>query len=538
MAGPLGRAESAIRSRCRSCHQGPSSEVCRAECQRIRLSQDSLYGPQGFEQKLQNLLAIGSAPFSLVAFHNAFFRQALAAFVMGCYPSLTSVGALGERVLNHLVLTLRDEYSGTAEFRRVRGKKSFDNWDVAIDALAAWGALLPEAANQFRRLRSVQDGVLITGADNPGRHPPRAPACLVACRPSSTALTMPAAMDIAAATHLTFILCAPPCDDEPALLARVVRTMRPYFPGAAERALPPDSDERFQLRLVAHDDVVAFEGGSALPAAGSPAVVTLGPRGSDWRTHEGEPQDIEVLVMAPATPGLVEAAPRILGELAATASARWGFADVSGVDDPPRSADEHEKLGLPELHVDLMDGVAPMALGWLNFWSAAACERLGVPASGPALDPQGQQHAQQVAGGWLMSLTREPLDLHNEQHLASLRRAYDRFPEVGGVAEHPRHEQRLRTDPRAALRRECRGSRPVAPLGDQRGAAAPSASAGRHRPADRGDQHRAQGQMGRSAGAMEHACHGEVPAQHACPCRRPGLGDLPWRVHGRAPGRA
>jgi hypothetical protein len=259
---------------------------------------------------------------------------------------------------------------------------------------------------------------------------------------------MPAAMDIAAATHLTFILCAPPCDDEPALLARVVQTMRPHFPGAAERALPPDADERFRLRLVVYGDVVAFEGGSALPAAGSPAVVTVGPRGSDWRTHEGEPEDMEILVMAPATPRLVEVAPTVLGDLAATVSARWGFAYVSGVDERPQAADEHVKLGLPELHVDLMDGVAPMALGWLNFWSAAACERLGVPTSGPPLDPQSQQHAEQVAGGWLVSLTREPLDLRNEQHLACLRRAYDRFPEVGGVAEHPRHEQRLRTDPR------------------------------------------------------------------------------------------
>ncbi len=255
-------------------------------------------------------------------------------------------------------------------------------------------------------------------------------------------------MDIAAATHLTFILCAPPCDDEPALLARVVQTMRPHFPGAAERTLPPDGGERFQLRLFGYDDIVAFEGGSSLPAAGSPAVVAVAPRDSEWRTHEGEPRDMEILVMAPASPRLVEAAPTILAELAATVSARWGSADVTGLDDPTSSPDEQEKLGLPELHVDLLDGVAPMALGWLNFWSAAACERLGVPASGPPLDPQGHQHAQQVAGGWLVSLTREPLDLRNEQHLASLRRAYERFPEVGGVAEHPRQEQRLRTEPR------------------------------------------------------------------------------------------
>ncbi len=255
------------------------------------------------------------------------------------------------------------------------------------------------------------------------------------------------AMDAAAPTHLTFILCAPPYDDEPTLLGRLVPTLRPHFPGAAERVLPVDCDERIALRLSGDDDAIAFEGGSALPGAGFRAVVTLWAKDPWRRAPEGEPRDTAIEVITPATAGLIEAAPTILADLASTVSARWGFAEVGNLDEERRRPEDHGKLGLPELHEELLDGL-PAALEWLNFWSAAACERLGIPASGPPLDTQGQQHARQVAGGWLLSLTREPLDLRNEEHLASLRRAYERFPEVGGVAEHRRHEQRLRTDTR------------------------------------------------------------------------------------------
>jgi Family of unknown function (DUF5953) len=236
---------------------------------------------------------------------------------------------------------------------------------------------------------------------------------------------------------------------EPALLARLVQTLRPRFPGAAERALPFDCDELLELRLFGDDEAVAFEGGPALPGAGSRAVVALWAKDRRRRAPGGEPPDTQIEVITPVAPGLIAAAPTILADLAATVSARWGFAEVGNRDENPRDAANHEKLGLPELHEERLDGVVPTALGWLNFWSSAACERLGVAASGPSLDAQGQQHARPVAGGWLLSLTPEPLGLRNEQHVASLRRAYERFPEVGGVAEHGRHEQRLLTDPRA-----------------------------------------------------------------------------------------
>jgi hypothetical protein len=111
------------------------------------------FGELNFDAKLQNFKDLGAKPFSVIAFHNRFYAQARSSFV-SCqyYPALTAIGALGERVLNHLVLRLRDEYKLSESYRRVYRKDSFDNWELAIDALHEWGVLTPEAEGHFREL--------------------------------------------------------------------------------------------------------------------------------------------------------------------------------------------------------------------------------------------------------------------------------------------------------------------------------------------------------------------------------------------------
>lgn len=111
------------------------------------------HGVRNFDEKLKNFIDLGAKPFSVIAFHNRFYAQARAAFVQ-ChyYPALTSVCALGERVLNHLVLGLRDHYKASPHYRRIYRKESFDNWDLALDALHDWGVLTAEAETAFREL--------------------------------------------------------------------------------------------------------------------------------------------------------------------------------------------------------------------------------------------------------------------------------------------------------------------------------------------------------------------------------------------------
>jgi hypothetical protein len=111
------------------------------------------FGELYADAKIQNFIDLDAKPISVIAFHNDFFSQVRTAFVMGAYyPALTGACALGERILNHLILSLREDYRSTPEYKAVYRKDSFDDWTLAIETLVAWDVLLPQAADDFRAL--------------------------------------------------------------------------------------------------------------------------------------------------------------------------------------------------------------------------------------------------------------------------------------------------------------------------------------------------------------------------------------------------
>ncbi|MBW1859352.1 MAG: hypothetical protein JRI70_04555 [Deltaproteobacteria bacterium] len=110
------------------------------------------------ETKRQNFIDLGDKSLSILAFHNRFFEQIRTAFVMGAYyPALTAACALGERILNYLLLILRDDFKNTPEYKTVYRKDSFDNWDLPINTLESWGILLTEVAKKFRHLKDMRN---------------------------------------------------------------------------------------------------------------------------------------------------------------------------------------------------------------------------------------------------------------------------------------------------------------------------------------------------------------------------------------------
>ncbi|HXQ05400.1 MAG TPA: hypothetical protein VN831_11680 [Bradyrhizobium sp.] len=115
------------------------------------------FGTDALDAKVQNFIDIGSKPFSVLAYHNRLFDEVRRAFVIGAYyPALVGACALGERILNHLILDLRAQYSHTPEYKKVFRKDSFDDWRIVIDALEAWEMLLPKAVSEFRALMTLR----------------------------------------------------------------------------------------------------------------------------------------------------------------------------------------------------------------------------------------------------------------------------------------------------------------------------------------------------------------------------------------------
>jgi hypothetical protein len=116
------------------------------------------YGEQNSELKIANFVDLKSKPFSISAFHNKFLEQARNAYVIGSYyPALTGVCALGERILNRMIILLRNYHKDSPEYRKVYRKDSFDNWALAIDTLESWNELLPEAVYKFRELHGKRN---------------------------------------------------------------------------------------------------------------------------------------------------------------------------------------------------------------------------------------------------------------------------------------------------------------------------------------------------------------------------------------------
>ena len=125
-----------------------------------RLSSESIqkgliaeFGEHSAKAKLENFIAINTKPLSVLSHHNALYHQIREAFVIEAYyPALVGACALGERILNHLILDMRPHFSTTSEYKKVYRKDSFDDWHVSIDVLEAWKVLLPETVAEFRAL--------------------------------------------------------------------------------------------------------------------------------------------------------------------------------------------------------------------------------------------------------------------------------------------------------------------------------------------------------------------------------------------------
>jgi hypothetical protein len=139
---------------------------------------------------------------------------------------------------------------------------------------------------------------------------------------------------------------------------------------------------------------------------------------------------------------VIASAAAVLEGVAEGARAFWGRAtpdgaalDIAYQTAPTPEGPPSPRRGLPALKLfkHIRSPEIPYYLGWLNYWSAAAAQAIGFPD--PARDAELLTRARRTpSGGWVVQLTDAPLDLDNPAHLDALKRAYERFPEIGGRA--------------------------------------------------------------------------------------------------------
>lgn len=115
------------------------------------------FGVEDYDRKLDDFRAIGAQPWSVVAMHNRNLRAIRRAFVAGAYyPALLGAVGLGERILNQVILELRDALPDHSATKSVATNKAFDDWKLMIRVLMSWQVLPDDVATNFERLRRLR----------------------------------------------------------------------------------------------------------------------------------------------------------------------------------------------------------------------------------------------------------------------------------------------------------------------------------------------------------------------------------------------
>ncbi|HEX8436027.1 DUF5953 family protein [Archangium sp.] len=234
----------------------------------------------------------------------------------------------------------------------------------------------------------------------------------------------------------------------PALVDNDERTLAVIH--GMEKALP---GLRLQWRLSASGRPIALpqrdawlaenteDGGFPLVCNGDgsyPVTVNGGER--PGLLSPGGQSQLEVHAELPLDEPMIAAAAAMLEAVAEGARSFWGHASPNDYGSEVaqqfrRSAHgpERSPRGLPMLNLPekFPAPAIPWFLGWLNYWSAASAQAIGFPD--PVRDAELLTRARRTeSGGWVVQLTEAPLDYDNPTHLEALKRAYERFPEIGG----------------------------------------------------------------------------------------------------------
>ncbi|PTL75136.1 DUF5953 family protein [Vitiosangium sp. GDMCC 1.1324] len=217
-----------------------------------------------------------------------------------------------------------------------------------------------------------------------------------------------------------------------------------------ERALPGlrlewRVTERRRLAALPQRDAWLVEriedGGFPLLCNGDESYpVTVSGRGRSGLFSPGGQDQFEVHARLPLDEPVIASAAAVLEGVAEGACALWGRAtpddaegDIAYQTAPTLEGPPSPRRGLPALKLfeHIRSPEIPYYLGWLNYWSAAAARAIGFPD--PARDADLLSRSRRTtSGGWVVKLTEAPLDLDNPAHLDALKRAYERFPEIGG----------------------------------------------------------------------------------------------------------
>jgi hypothetical protein len=237
-----------------------------------------------------------------------------------------------------------------------------------------------------------------------------------------------------------------PAQPTSATLQQLSRLLLARYPGAKTRRIGKDADERHLPDEIFVAEEASILGGGPWPADSVLFGATKAPRSTAASPDEPDMMWIDLSVLVQKD--VVDTAAALLGEIAVAFGPLWGSMTLGST----QSSLFHggtPKHGLPRLYPEDAAPVAPPELGWLNYWSRPVCELLRFPDATKMTDVDLVARSREVKGGWIVALTQKPIEVDRPEDLDALRRGYERFAEVGGIAAHARRDAQLSEDRQA-----------------------------------------------------------------------------------------
>lgn len=116
------------------------------------------WGEADFDAKFQRYLDLNLVLFGVPDEYYKLLSPVVSAYCCAYfYPAMTSAGALGERILNRLVIKTRDYFKHSPRYKKVYNKTSFADWDLPIELLAEWKIISDEVAKAFSGLKKYRN---------------------------------------------------------------------------------------------------------------------------------------------------------------------------------------------------------------------------------------------------------------------------------------------------------------------------------------------------------------------------------------------
>ena len=116
------------------------------------------WGELNFEEKLDRFINLDLSYIGVPEEYYDLLQPIISAYCCGYYyPAMTSAGALGERIMNRLIIKLRSYYKKSRYYNKVWKKQSFEQWDFPVKVLKEWKVISKEVAGLFLKLKKYRN---------------------------------------------------------------------------------------------------------------------------------------------------------------------------------------------------------------------------------------------------------------------------------------------------------------------------------------------------------------------------------------------